>query len=220
MSDSDKDILELERAVVQLHEIGTTMGTYLENQQHSLDRINAKAEDVNDITLAATLKSSRIMQRYDRTEGTFLGQYQFVDIQSGKFLSVENQYLVLTETPRRSSFYHCFLRQDTLIGIQNCKTFKFLGTTVIGNIKVSGEYWGKSEDCFVDLTSGQPTGILILSRNWGGGGWLKAAPSSAGYLSDSTTSITDKKDILELNAIKTSNKLDNSHASEGDSNDD
>jgi hypothetical protein len=44
------------------------------------------------------------------------------------------------------------------------------------------------------------TGILFLTKNWGGGGWLKRTPDTAGHLTEATSSISDKQDILMLRA--------------------
>lgn len=200
-SKDDEDILEISQSVQQMYDISVAMTQYLDNQNSSLERIQTKTEKIHEDTLAATLKSSRIIQRHDKTQGVDIGKFQFIDTVTGFYLCVENYCLELTDKPKRSSYFQCYKRHDNLIGLQNCKTMKYLGTTYYGVVKVSGDYWGKMEDCWVNLT-GAPSGILILSRNWGSGGWLKSKIHSDGTIYDTTSGIHDKEDILIVKAVK------------------
>ena len=194
-------MIEIERSVQQLHNMGMIMHEHLSSQTKTIERIQDKTERVLDATLEATLKSSRIIQQYNRQQGEYLGEYQFI-ADCGKYLCAEGQYLTLRiESAERSSYFRIYRRQAELIGIQNAKTLKFLGVTMFGSICVSGEYWGKMEDCFADL-SGISTGILVLSRNWGSGGWIKSCCNSDGTITGSTNHIADKTDTLMVRAIK------------------
>jgi hypothetical protein len=165
----DQDLELIAQAIEQLHEIGTTMNLYLIANQGKMKDINHKTSKINDMTLATILKSSRILGSYVKDHACTLGYFQFVEVSSGKFLSVENYYLTLSDVSSNSTHFECEIKKTNLIGIKNSRTLKYIGTTLLGNIKVSGDYWGQLEECFIDL-SGEPTGILVLARNWGSGG--------------------------------------------------
>ena len=48
------------------------------------------------------------------------------------------------------SFFHCYSRGNNIFGIQNHKTGKFIGSTIFGNIAVSGNYLGKQEEIYIE----------------------------------------------------------------------
>ena len=89
--------------------------------------------------------------------------------------------------PTRAAYFKCFVRESSIVGLQNEKTLKFIGCSVLGGVVASTEYFGKYEECYLDFTGSSSslakghrntnrTGICFLARNWGSGGWLKAAP--------------------------------------------
>ena len=208
ISQQDKDLELIDQALEQLHLISTTMNTYLITNQETLNQVNNKTDKVNGMTLACSLKSAKISGSYGKNQSIQLGTFHFVDVITGAFLAVENNYLILTDKPSLSSQFSCELRNNNLIGIKNVSTLKYIGTTLLGSIKVAGEYWGRMEDCFIDL-SGQPTGILVVGRNWGSGAWIKNTTGYNNYFTDSTTGSHDKNSMLVVKACKITNENSN-----------
>mmetsp|Transcript_323 Transcript_323/g.282 ORF Transcript_323/g.282 Transcript_323/m.282 type:complete len:329 (-) Transcript_323:14-1000(-) len=196
----DDDLKEILKAVNEIHDISLTMNEALSNQSQTLERISNKTDVVHDMTLAATLKTSQIIRRSTHSSCTFIGRFQFQDINNSYFLSVLHDQLVFTSKMTLNTYFNCYIKEDNLIGIQSYKTLKFLGTTMFGAIRVSGEYMGKQEECFVRL-SGSKTGIFILSKNWGNGGWLKYPVSINGFINEVTLSVLDKSNSIEFKAI-------------------
>ncbi len=201
ISQQDKDLEIISNGLEQLHQISTTMQSHLISNQETMERINDKTEQVNGMTLASIIKSAKIFGSYGKNQSIQLGCFQFVDVVTGQFLAVENDYLILVGKSGLSTQFACETTQSKLIGISNMLTLKYIGTTLLGSVTVTGEYWGRMEDCFIDL-SGLPTGILVVGKNWGSGAWIKTGTN---YLTDSTTGIHDKKSMLVVKACKLTN---------------
>lgn len=208
INQQDKNLEIISNGLEQLHLISTTMQSHLVSNQETMERINDKTEQVNGITLATIIKSARIFGSYEKNQSIPLGYFQFVDVVTGKFLAVENDFLTLTKNSCLSTQFACETTQSKLIGISNMLTLKYIGTSLLGSIKVAGEYWGRMEDCFMDL-SGQPTGILVVGRNWGSGAWIKNTTGNNKYLTDSTSGIHDKNSMLVVKACKLTNGKSN-----------
>ncbi len=195
----DEQIDMLARTVDELHAISIATGQALETHNEIVDRISSKTDIVTDKTLEATLKASRITSKRSRPD--FVGRFQFIDTTTEKYLTIrDDDQIQLSTRKDRATMFDLYIKENNLLGIQSIKTLKFLGVTVLGSIMISGEYFGRSEECFVNL-SGKPSGILVLSRNWGGGGWLKQPyDGETLLLSSTTTSIYDKKDMITFKA--------------------
>ena len=174
------------------------MGDTLQHQNKILDRVSDKVTCVNDTTITVTIKAAQLSHRIKGSKAKFFGIFQFKAIKTDKYLAVKDTFLILQERCDRSTYFNCYLKEDTLVGIQNRKTLKFVGVTAWGSIRCSGEYFGKSEDCSLDLASEQ-SGLLFLSCNWGSGGWLKSSTEIDGIheaiYSEVTKSIENKNNF-------------------------
>lgn len=214
--DSDEKMLNnLLSAVTDLHDVGVQMGVQIDEQNKTVDRIEEKTLRVTDQTLAVTLKASQLTQRTSNSNDGFVGTYQFIDVDSGYFLSVSNADLVLVPKEDLSTQFFCFLKESTIYGMQNAKTLKYLCSTVWGPIKSTGNFFGRREECHLSL-SGEITGIYFLQTNWGTGGWLKgsavAGMTDAGLsLNTVTSSISDKVGVLQLKPICISGTASRQH---------
>jgi hypothetical protein len=203
--DNEKMMNTLLSALTDLHDIGVQIGEQIDHQNTAIDRIEEKTLRVTDQTLAVTLKASQLTQRASNSNDGLIGTYQFIDQDSGYFLSVSNADLLLVPKEDLSTQFFCFLKENTIHGLQNAKTLKFLCSTVWGPIKSSGTSFGRREECHLSL-SGDITGIYFLQTNWGTGGWLKGsapADSTDGAISLNTvtSSISDKVGVLLLKAV-------------------
>lgn len=209
-SEEDKELDKIYSAVELLHEIGLTMGDQLINQNKALDDMDRRTEVVTDKTLAVTLKASQLSRNSNRYGAKFVGLYQFMEPETGKFLALNGDNIILSDVPERSTYFNCFVKAQSLIGIQSEKTKKFLGCTMWGTIAAAATYFGKQEECHLEL-DGRETGILFLARNWGSGGWLKHTSDSdaSGVLSDSTSDIRDKVGMIKFKVLKLSEKEEN-----------
>lgn len=202
----DQMLDEIYLATQNLKDIGETMKVKLTNQTSKIEEIDEKSEKLQAKTLAVTVKTSKLNNYYDKDPGKYIGTYQFIFPENMSILAIEGENLILSNCADKACLFNCFVRQNTVFGIQSCLSDKFLGTTIWGGIAVSGNYFGGSEESFFDL-SGKETGILIIQRNWGSGGWLKKPISNSETIlnipiTQTTTSIDDKKDILLVTAMK------------------
>lgn len=208
----DEHLIDISNTVAELHGMSLLMADVLDGQRTTIDRIDRKTEIIHDKTLAVTLKASQITQRSKKGRSDFIGKFQFVDMESGMYLCVNiDESLELTASPGRSSFFHCFSKADNIVGIQNCKTLTFIGTTWFGSVKAAGRVFGKQEECHIGLRDGELTGLFLLSKNWGGGGWVKKTPptdTTPAYFNTTTTSVTDKEGALVLRIILISREYD------------
>lgn len=197
-SNEDEQIIIMSRYLDEIEKTAIAIGTSLESQNESIDRINFKTDNMVTKTLEASLKASRITS--NSASPDFVGRFQF--LAGDKFLCVkEDDCLYLTTHVNRSTLFDAYIKEDNLLGLKSTKTLKFLGITLFGAVKVHSEQYGRSEELFVSL-SGKATGLFFLSKNWGAGGWLKDVnsddPDSA--LNKLTSSIHDKEGMILFTA--------------------
>lgn len=219
----DEHLEELSSAVEVLHKMGLTLGEQLEQQNTTLERIENKTCAVTEQTLAVTLRASQLLRKNNSTLPSFIGTYQFIDAEHDRYLVVSESdgvTLALSETPDLSSYFHCFVKEENLFGLLNEKTQKYVGCTVWGSVAVSGNYFGTHEECYLDFNGVFPakegTGLLVIYRNWGAGGWLKLSSGvdtknrgSEWLITETTNSILEKSGALLFKCIKTKVKPEN-----------
>jgi hypothetical protein len=194
----DPDMLDIQQSINQLHNMTITMHDHLSHQNDSIARIQTKTEHNTDATIQILLTSSQIIHKYSQYPQTYIGKYILKNHDDNTYLSVDNHYLVFKTIPDKSSHFHIYSKQH-LMAIQNDKTKLFLGVSIFGSICVSGEHWGNRENCYIHLYhKTAPTGILVLAKNWGNGGWITAARNADNTLTSSTSSISDKTNILHI----------------------
>lgn len=206
--DGEEAVLdELSTALETIKVLGVAMGEKLQQQNEQLDRIDTMTDRVYDKTLAVTIKSSKL-SRYSTEQGEYVGTFQFLTDNDAFMLATHGDSLVLTRTADLSSLFKCVVRQATVLGLQSEVTGKFVGCTMWGNVAVMGEYFGSQEECIIDIT-GKSSGLLLAARNWNAGGWLKMNSSCFEIANDepivistTTSSITDRSDILMFKAVK------------------
>ena len=207
MNEEDKILNDISKTVTTLKDMSYIMGQHIENNNHTLERIDQKATRTNDQTHAATLKASQITSRTKRSTGIYVGRYQFIEINTNHYVGVVGEDIMLLNKPDRSTYYDIYMKEANLLAAQNCKTLKYLGSTIWGPIKAAGNVFGRQEELSVQL-NGSISGIFFLGKNFGGGGWLKYTENDP-LLSFVTTGITDKKDILLIRSIKCNDEISN-----------
>lgn len=204
----DEDLAGLSFAIDQIKDMSITMAGEIQSQKETIERIQVKTDIVSDKTLAATLKATRLTRKSRGSKAVKVGRFQFVDFNSGRLLAANDEVLQLSDSMNRSTLFDVYFKDDEIVGLQNAKTLKFIGVTWTGSVAISGHHFGKSEECFIHISNGKPTGLLIVSKNWGSGGWIKYPSTINGPLNLTTASILDKKDILLLCPRKVEETVD------------
>lgn len=195
----DEALEAVSRNLAELHDISVVMGESLEHQNIKLDRISAKAEMVTDATLEVLLKSSQLIDRNSSVKPLLLGEYSF-ELHTGGYLGVQDEILVIAPpVTDLTTTFRCFSKGDNIFGMLSARTMKFLATGYLTPITVSAVHFSRAAQLYVDL-SGEYNGVLMLSCNWGSGGWLKfsGAGSSDFKL---TSSLRDKDNRILVRAI-------------------
>jgi hypothetical protein len=209
----DEDLREISSAVDTLHRMGVEIGNQLEQQRAVVDAVEAKAEAVTDKTLALTLRASQLSDRSRQRKPQYCGLYQFVDVDSGHYLSAHEGHLVLLPKISRSTYFNLFVKESHLYALQNEKTQKYLGCSITGGILAASQYFGTQEEVYVDLSpSSGSSGLLFLARHWGAGGWLRGPGATQNtamntidtqpYLTETTSTLLDRVDMLRLRPVK------------------
>lgn len=223
-NEQDNQLDEISAAVASLEELSLVIGQKLEAQNNQIEVLDERTHEVHDKTLSVSLKASKMTARSKgKIEPRIVGMFQFVDVRTGKFLSVdENENITLSSVPDRSTHFNIYSKEQDLMGIQSVKNLKYIGYCIWGSMGCSGTYLGSSEECYLTL-SGEETGIFFVSRNWGNGGWLKYPPAVGGdgekesnsksmsksmsksksgvYFTTTSSSIHDKEGCLMVRAI-------------------
>lgn len=210
----DSDLKEISANLSELTEIGVMIGTNLQIQNKSLDRISQKAAIITDASLAVTLKASQLLNKNNRKRPDHIGRFQFMETTKSMWLSVREldgtiELLPIYERSQRCTQFDCFVKEENIFCMMNCKTLKCIGTTWLGAIRALGNRFGRQEECFISLSLSQQedlsegateaeieTGILFLAANGGSGGWLKAPKDGQTTLTQVTKSVVDRKDII------------------------
>lgn len=224
-STDDPEVSQLSKNVGELLSMSQVLGEQISSQKDTINRIDEKTNRVHDKTLAATLKTSQL-SKSGSSKPKFLGVYQFVEAGSAKYLSVLHEDIVLVKESDRSTYFNVYLKSGNLMGIQNIKTLRYIGVTMWGTVVCSGFKFGRYEECYVEL-DGRPSGLVVLSTNWGGGGYLKQTRQLAKQIkleeqgiatniemkdpsenrifsmSDVTGSMLDKNGMLTIHALRT-----------------
>jgi hypothetical protein len=171
----DPALLEIARAAEELKDISLTMGQEIRSQNEKLDNIDKKSSIVHDKTLAVTLKTTQVTNRFKSAKTVKLGRFQFKDIVTGLYLSSKSDgVLVLVRNPTRSTYFNAYVKEGNIFAIQNVKSLKYMATTWTGPIRCTGMNFTKGEECHViDLKDDTDTAFFFLCNNWGSGGWLK-----------------------------------------------
>ncbi|RYH21415.1 hypothetical protein EON65_20745 [archaeon] len=205
LSEEDKMLEELARSVSSLHTVSVTIGEALESSTKQIDRLDLNADKLHDETLYASLRASRLTaSKASSSLIKPIALFQFIT-DDGLLASIGDK-LVVTKDATRSCIFGCYVKNQIIIGMRSETTLKYLGCTIWGTIAISGEYFGSQEECFVDL-NGRRSGLLLMSRNFGAGGWLKkegVGMNEAGdvVLGLTTTSVMDKEGMIFFTAIK------------------
>lgn len=196
LDSNENQLNEISSAVENLKDASIFISKSLTDQNEIIDRIDEKSTIVNDQTLGVTLKATQLT-RTRSSKILKVGRFQFIEPKSKKFLAVVLEDIVLVAKEDRSTYFDCYCKENNLYGLQNCKTQKFIGSTILASIRASGHVFGKQEELNIDVTSGRETGIFIVCINWGNGGWLKDQ-NDGKILANVTSGITDRKNMLML----------------------
>lgn len=211
-SEEDKLLDDIFSAASALKQMGLAMGQQLGDQNQHLETIEKKSDQLHDKTLSVSIKASQLTQK-EAKKDRYLGTFQFINTSNSFLLSAApDDSLALTNNADTSTLFQVILRQDTIVGLRNERTGKFVGITMWGSIAVSGNYFGSQEECFMELT-GNDTGILFIAKNWGAGGWLKSSAASGKdasilttemqiILNETTKSADDRENRMIVRAIR------------------
>lgn len=198
IEDPHDDALDLvSRHLSELHEISVTIGETLDKQNQQLDGISSKTERVTDATLEVLLKSSQLINRNSSVKAVFLGEYCF-ELQTGGYLGVQDEQLVIAPPlPDLTTKFRCFSKGENIFGMMSCRTLKFVCTGYFTPVSCSATEFNRAGEMYLDL-SGEYNGALMLSCNWGYGGWVRFAGSDFKL----TSSLRDKDNRILVRAHK------------------
>lgn len=110
----------------------------------------------------------------------YVGTYQFIHVPSNLCVGHVNGVLTLQsiqqhgKIPRHTSVFDIHVREGIIFGIRSHSNLKFIGTTLMGGVKVSGHGFRSYEEVYLSINGradGQ-TGIFVINVNWGAGGWI------------------------------------------------
>ncbi|CAM9454123.1 unnamed protein product, partial [Ectocarpus fasciculatus] len=167
----DQALDAVSKNLAELHHISLTMGESLDHQNQKLDTIAAKTDKVNDDTLQVLLKSSQLIDRHSSVVPMYLGEYCF-ELHTGGYLAVQDELLVIgPPMADLTTTFRCYSKGDNIFGMLSSRTMKYLSTGYFTPISVSGVQFNRAAQMHIDL-SGEYNGMLMLSCNWGSGGWL------------------------------------------------
>ena len=198
--EQDQALDVVSRNLAELHHISVTMGESLDQQNQKLDTIAAKTDKVNDDTLQVLLKSSQLIDRHSSVVPLYLGEYCF-ELHTGGYLAVQDELLVISPpVADLSTTFRCFSKGENIFGMLSSRTMKYLATGYFTPISVSGVQFNRAAQMHIDL-SGEYNGMLMLSCNWGSGGWLKFSGTGS-HDFKLTTSLKDKDNRVLLRAIR------------------
>jgi len=210
---SDKDLEELSSAVETLHSMSVDIGMKLESQAIQIENISERSSQVTDKALALTIQASKLVQSAKYVKSQFIGIYQFVDVETGLYLTANNTSLLLSRATNTPTRFYCYSKGNNIYGLKSEMFMKYIGTSIWGNIIVNSDACGANEECYIDFND-TTTGILMISRNWGSGGWLKRYPSTSDdgssvsannrnfeTVTETTSSLSDKTNMIRFAAI-------------------
>mmetsp|Transcript_13491 Transcript_13491/g.20278 ORF Transcript_13491/g.20278 Transcript_13491/m.20278 type:complete len:347 (+) Transcript_13491:73-1113(+) len=170
----DEEMERLAGSVQKLEDVSLTINRSLQAQAQLADDLTEKTEDVNNAMLATLLRTAQLTQRAKKTSEVEIGIFYFQQMGSNQYLCVNGTQVVLCDRFDRSAIFRVFSKESHLMGLQNMKTFKFLGINMWGSVTASSAVFGTYEETFIDLDGFRRTpGIFFLAPNWGGGGWLQ-----------------------------------------------
>ena len=202
---------EVLKGVERLHDMSLILGDRIQRNTAKLTDHEAVLASNEDAMLQVTLRTAQLTQRSVNSVETLIGTFNFISRSSNMYLTVSDaDELAMTALDKcedggavtdRAGIFFVYKKQEHLFGLQSAKTCKWLGTTWLGDIKVSGDRFGRNEEVYVDLT-GRSSGVFVLACNWYGGGWMKAPPSGGvAAMVRPTSGVDDKNDIVLLEAI-------------------
>lgn len=211
----DNDLDDISKALDQMRSIGEAMGTSLEQQKQTIARIDRKSNIVHNSLMLLTIRAGQLM-RGGSKPWVELGVMEMIDLKSCRYFAVDdttadNTGLVLTHRHDTSSQWRVYTtgtlpsRQNyDVIALRNVKTLRFIRITLTGNVAVAGEVPEYPEELFFDIEGVKPTGMLLMRRNWGNGGWLKCPYTNSdpnrglddSILNITSTSIHDHENTL------------------------
>ena len=210
-SETDKDLEELSSAVETLHSMSMDIGTKLESQAAQIEHISERSAQLTDKALALTIQASKLVKNAAYVPLKFTGVYQFVDVTTGLYLTANGTSLLLSRATNLPTRFYCYSKGNNIYGLKSEMFMKYISTSSIwGNVNINSDTCGTHEECYIDFND-TTTGILMISRNWGSGGWLKRSPTSTNdgnsantsfeTIYETTSSLNDKTNMIRFAAI-------------------
>ena len=192
------------RNLAELHDISVVMGEALEAQNSKLDNLAEKTDQVNDATLEVLLKSSQLIDRNSTVVPEFLGEFCF-EVHTGGYLAVQDEQLVIgAPIADLTTTFRCFSKGENIFGMLSVRTMKYVAAGYLTPITVSGFKFNRAAQMYIDL-SGEYNGVLVLSCNWGYGGWLKFSGSGSSDFK-LTSGLRDKDNRVLVRALRLATK--------------
>ena len=217
------------KGVEALHDMSLSLGQKIQANNDKIQDTERVLQSNEDQLLKATLRTAQLTQRNTRSVETLVGTFQFIHTPTGRYLAVADASddLVLQdpvtgsggEPVDRASLFFIYKKEQLLMGALNAKTHKWIGTTWLGDIKASGERFGRNEELYVDIT-GRPSGVYVLACNWYSGGWIRTPPVAEEPVTSMlrpSSGIDDKEGciLLEAKPWGDTHKLTNVKKQEG-----
>jgi len=209
-SKTDKDLEELSSAVETLHSMSMDIGTKLESQAAQIEHISERSAQLTDKALALTIQASKLVKNAAYVPLKFIGVYQFVDVTTGLYLTANGTSLLLSRATNLPTRFYCYSKGNNIYGLKSEMFMKYISTSIWGNVNINSDTCGTHEECYIDFDD-TTTGILMISRNWGSGGWLKRSPTATNdgnsantsfeTIHETTSSLNDKTNMIRFAAI-------------------
>ena len=209
-SKTDKDLEELSSAVETLHSMSMDIGTKLESQAAQIEHISERSAQLTDKALALTIQASKLVKNAAYVSSKFVGIYQFVDVTTGLYLTANGTSLLLSRATNLPTRFYCYSKGNNIYGLKSEMFMKYISTSIWGNVNINSDTCGIHEECYIDFND-TTTGILMISRNWGSGGWLKRSPTATNdgnsantsfeTIHETTSSLNDKTNMIRFAAI-------------------
>ena len=190
----------------------------LKDQDESLNRIVSKTNKVNSATIAITIKATKLSLKKIGNNFKLVGTFEFIESSLRLHLACVNNMLTLvshhSEDPKNINItkFNCYAGDHDLVILQNVDTLKYLSIDFFGTLHIrSARGDTRNESCIVHL-DGSPSGLLMISANWGNSGWLKSVnnhtctrttTSDTSITSDTPTSIALSQSIADSENILT-----------------
>ena len=178
--------------LTELRGIGEKLNTTFQEQNTLLDSLHDKSDDLTEQTKTVRRKAERITNcaKWIKIRPELTGWVTMRHVRSGLYLCVGGDGDVrlggFSGHDNHAAVFGMWRRKESsVVGLQNKRSMKYLGQTMLGYLSCSSSKYGRAEEWEID-NEDRDTAIMCVGANWGNGGWLevntaKGTVSIGGY---------------------------------------